>query len=61
VCGNLVKHRYIHTGNLPFICAHCGRGFTSRGNLVTHLLTHSGKKHFECEMWEKIYSKEATG
>lgn len=46
-CGQLFKflsqfviHQRIHTGERPFKCTECGRGFSKNSNLNLHLKTH---------------------
>ncbi|KAH7978167.1 hypothetical protein HPB49_004715 [Dermacentor silvarum] len=37
-----------HTGERPFVCHVCDRGFNRRGDLKRHLLVHSKEKPHEC-------------
>ncbi|UYV73153.1 hypothetical protein LAZ67_10001978 [Cordylochernes scorpioides] len=47
--SNILKHRYIHTGNKPFKCEYCDFKIAHQVSLKKHLNIHAGNKPFKCE------------
>lgn len=35
--ANALRHEKLHTGEKPFVCPLCGRGFITKANLMYHL------------------------
>ncbi|CAL4175187.1 unnamed protein product, partial [Meganyctiphanes norvegica] len=56
---DLMKHTRIHTGNNPYKCRQCSKGFIKNSNLKIHMRTHNVDKPYQCSQCDKAFSQNS--
>ncbi|GFT77508.1 hypothetical protein NPIL_19751 [Nephila pilipes] len=56
--ANVKRHVLTHTGERPFLCNVCGKGFIEKKNLATHMLNHTGERPHKCELCSKSFMRK---
>ncbi|XP_035878508.1 histone-lysine N-methyltransferase PRDM9-like isoform X2 [Phyllostomus discolor] len=46
--SHFITHQRTYSGEKPYVCKECGRGFTRKSNLIRHQRGHSGEKPYVC-------------
>ncbi|XP_029780747.1 probable histone-lysine N-methyltransferase PRDM7 [Suricata suricatta] len=48
-----------HTGEKPYVCRECRRGFTQRSGLISHQRTHTGEKPYVCRECQRGFTQRS--
>ncbi|XP_035869277.1 histone-lysine N-methyltransferase PRDM9-like [Phyllostomus discolor] len=57
--SHLITHQETHSGEKPYVCRECGRGFTWKSALVRHQRTHSWEKPYVCQECERGFTSKS--
>ncbi|WP_338922334.1 C2H2-type zinc finger protein [Pseudomonas silesiensis] len=50
----------LRTGEKPFICLACDKGFAQSSALTKHIRTHTGEKPYRCEICDKSFKQSGS-
>ncbi|XP_036913619.1 histone-lysine N-methyltransferase PRDM9-like, partial [Sturnira hondurensis] len=57
--SHLIRDQKTHSGEKPYVCTECGRGFPHKSLLIRHQRTHSGEKPFVCSECGRGFTQQS--